>query len=259
MIRLIASDLDGTLLEPGERLPEGTFELIDALFDAGVRFAASSGRQLGNLRRLFAPVASKIDYVCENGAVNALGGEVFDTCPIPSDMGLEIIADLRALGMRLLVSGRHTCYVSADDRVYSDDIVYRLRNTVAIVDDPARIPEPFLKLSGYRPEGVADIAPALLEKWGGRLTATVSGEQWFDFTVSDKGTGLRALAERHGIPLCDVAAFGDQFNDESMLDIAGHPYVMRSGNPALRKPRYALCDKVLPVMKDILAQAERSL
>ena len=52
MIRMIASDLDGTLLEPVERLPEGLYETLDRLDRLGITFVAASGRQSDNLRRL---------------------------------------------------------------------------------------------------------------------------------------------------------------------------------------------------------------
>ena len=81
---------------------------------------------------------------------------------------------------------------------------------------------------------------------------------WFDVMNCNKGTGIRALADRLGIPLADVAAFGDQFNDESMLDAVGYPYMMKSGNPDMQKPGYRLCDKVLPVLSAI-AQADGRL
>ena len=68
MIRLIATDLDGTLLERDGSLPEDTFDVVRMLNEQGIRFAASSGRQYGNLVRLFAPVADRMAFVCENGA-----------------------------------------------------------------------------------------------------------------------------------------------------------------------------------------------
>ena len=59
MIKLIASDLDGTLLLNGAQdLPEEMFDLIPRLKKAGILFAAASGRQYANMRRLFAPVVS---------------------------------------------------------------------------------------------------------------------------------------------------------------------------------------------------------
>ena len=69
-IKLIACDLDGTLLHPGEREPRSeAFELIDELHRRGIVFMPASGRQCASLRYLFAPVADELAYVCENGAL----------------------------------------------------------------------------------------------------------------------------------------------------------------------------------------------
>ena len=157
MIRLIATDLDGTLLEPDGTLPDGTYETVEKLTRRGVLFTACSGRQ-------FAPVARHMAFICENGALCLYGGEVIGVIPIPEDMAREIIADIEAAGMNLLISGRHTTYMLDRNRRYTDDIVYRLRNTVTIVDRPDDIAEPMLKISGQIDEGLEDIAPALLKK-----------------------------------------------------------------------------------------------
>ena len=74
MIRLIATDLDGTLLEPDGTLPDGTYETVEKLTRRGVLFTACSGRQYANLRRLFAPVARHMAFICENGALCLYGG-----------------------------------------------------------------------------------------------------------------------------------------------------------------------------------------
>ena len=252
MIRLIATDLDGTLLEPDGTLPDGTYETVEELTRRGVLFTACSGRQYGNLRRLFAPVARHMAFICENGALCFYGGEVIGVIPIPEDMAREIIADIEAAGMNLLISGRHTTYMLDRNRRYTDDIVYRLRNTVTIVDRPDDIAEPMLKISGQIDEGLEDIAPALLKKWGSRLTATVSGRDWFDFTMSNKGMGMEMLMKRLDLQRGEIAAFGDNFNDESLLDLVGFPYLMEKADHALRKPGFRLCSKVLPVLREIV-------
>lgn len=56
MIRLIASDMDGTLLDEKSSVPEGTFELITALQEKGVRFCAGSGRRYDTLANSSAPL-----------------------------------------------------------------------------------------------------------------------------------------------------------------------------------------------------------
>lgn len=71
MIKLVATDMDGTLLDENSQVPPETFGLICQLKAQGVRFCVSSGRRYSTLRWFFAPVADEIDYVA------ALGGQVF--------------------------------------------------------------------------------------------------------------------------------------------------------------------------------------
>ena len=105
MVRLIATDLDGTLLEPDGTLPDGIFEVIESLNECGIRFAASSGRQYGNLARLFAPAAAQMAFSCENGAFCVLAGQEAGTIAIPNETAMEIIEDIERLHMNLLISG----------------------------------------------------------------------------------------------------------------------------------------------------------
>ena len=68
--KLIASDIDGTLLPPGETdIPTRIFPLLRRLTERGVLFCPASGRQYHSLRRLFAPVADDMCYLCENGSI----------------------------------------------------------------------------------------------------------------------------------------------------------------------------------------------
>ena len=70
MIKLIASDLDGTLLKNGaQELPPDIFPIIRELRQKGIRFVAASGRQYYNLRLLFKPVRDEIFYIAENGSL----------------------------------------------------------------------------------------------------------------------------------------------------------------------------------------------
>ena len=87
MIKMVCSDLDGTLLQYGKKLIEGEiFDEIRALHDRGILFCPASGRQYTSLRKLFAPVADDCIYLCENGAVVYRGGKVIAKkrrCPAP--------------------------------------------------------------------------------------------------------------------------------------------------------------------------------
>ncbi len=77
MKRLIASDIDGTLLKDGQQtLDDIFFDLISTLHAQGVLFVAASGRQLASLNMLFEPVADDIVFIAENGAYVSYKDEI---------------------------------------------------------------------------------------------------------------------------------------------------------------------------------------
>ena len=78
MLKLIASDMDGTMLDANECLPDGTYELILRLREEGIRFAATSGRRFDTLCELFEPIVDCMDFVASNGAQVIVEGELVD-------------------------------------------------------------------------------------------------------------------------------------------------------------------------------------
>ena len=77
MLKLIASDIDGTLLQNGEKELSGqAVNQVKQLKEMGILFAAASGRQYATLRRLFEPVKDDIAYICENGAMVMYNGKI---------------------------------------------------------------------------------------------------------------------------------------------------------------------------------------
>ena len=85
MIKLIATDLDGTLLDGERKLPAEIFPLIERLYSAGILFAPASGRQYASLQELFRPVEDKVVFVCENGALVKYRGETLFSRPFPPE------------------------------------------------------------------------------------------------------------------------------------------------------------------------------
>lgn len=91
-LRPIACDVEGTLLQSGE--PSLSFDLsetIGQLRKQGEQFAAASGRQYTNLRRLFASVADQIHHVCENGSLVFSGGKILFKQTIPRAVGAPLL------------------------------------------------------------------------------------------------------------------------------------------------------------------------
>lgn len=80
MIKLIAADMDGTLLNSQKELSPELYPLVEELHEKGIKFAVASGRQYYNLVKNFESVKDKVTFICENGSI------VFD-------QGKNIISD----------------------------------------------------------------------------------------------------------------------------------------------------------------------
>ncbi len=112
MLKLIASDLDGTLLQGTREISREAVAMIKKLSEMGILFAAASGRQYPNLRRLFEPVKDDIAYICENGALVVYQGRVLHKDVFDRTLGDEILESiLEKESAEALVSGESTCYI----------------------------------------------------------------------------------------------------------------------------------------------------
>lgn len=256
MIKLIASDIDGTLLQNGEtQISPRFFREARRLMEGGIALCAASGRQYKSLRGLFAPIAEGMYFVCENGAVVYGPGEppeLLSKTVIDRELSLALCQDILQIpGCELLISGANMSYLCPKTREYLDHIRYFVGNNVTVLDTPEDMPEEFVKISGYYIPGAEVLAPMLEPKWREKLQVAIAGKCWLDFTLADKATGIRALYRRLGITPEQTIAFGDNFNDIPMLDAVGHPYLMRSAVPALGSRYPAQCSRPEDVLETL--------
>ena len=257
MIKMVASDLDGTLLQNGaQALKPPVFELIRDLREKGILFVAASGRQYPNMRRMFSEVWKDILFVCESGALVMSHDQAIFTSPVPRALCDAIISNiLEHEGCEVLLSGADTSYFTGDCREYADFITYTMKNTVTVVDDLFSVDRDILKISAFVHYGrAAKLVPAFTERWGDRISVALSGAEWIDFTIANKGTAIRVLQERFGFARDEIMAFGDNFNDREMLEEVGHPYVMENAAPDVR----ALCPNHCRRVEDVLEALLRS-
>lgn len=259
MIRLIASDIDGTLLQNGAaEIPPEIFHHIHRLEKKGVLFCPASGRQYTSLRRLFAPVADRVPFLCENGAVvygPGSPGPILSKTVMDRRLSEALCADILALpGAEVLISGADISYLCPKAPDLEAQIQWFLGNRTAVLPAPADVPEDIIKVSAYCPEGIEAAKAALFPKWERHFRCAVAGAVWLDFTLADKGTGLRGLCRSLGVDLGEAMAFGDNWNDVPMLEAAGTPWLMASAVPALRERFPRQCEGVLPVLEKLLAE-----
>lgn len=255
-IRLIASDLDGTLLlDHATELEDGMFDVIRRLKEEGRYFMPASGRQHQSLQRLFGPVKDEILYVCENGALVIYQDEIIYKKQFEEGLSYEICESvLKEPDCEILISGERTSYLLPKDPGFETYIQDGLGNRTKVVKCLEQIPEPIIKVAFYMPEHRRDaVLKKLGEQYQGRCLLMTSGNEWLDFAPlgTGKGEALRAVGKELGIAASEMAAFGDNENDRNMLEYVGHPFLMRPCNPTMEDINARRCTSVKQALEEL--------
>lgn len=241
MIKLIACDMDGTLLDSQKRLPADFPEVLAALKEKGVLFAVASGRQYAALRRDFEPYIEDVLFICENGALVMQRDERLLIDPIdPRDL-YRIVTSVKDLqGIYPVVCRAHVALI---EKTASPEFV---RNTcmyypsVQVVDDLTEYCNlgDVCKVAFYDEyDAQTHELPELQRKLEPELSVILSGEHWVDAMKLGvtKGAAMRGIQQKMGIKPEECMAFGDYLNDCDLLKSVGESYAMENAHPQLKK------------------------
>ena len=253
MIQLVVSDIDGTLLQDGANaIPPAIFEQIARLRGRGIRFCPASGRQYTSLRKLFAPVADRMAFLIENGGGIYYQDKLIYAHAFDRATAIQIAQYVQALpGCEFLADGEGDSYAIPKSAAFVRQLEEVQKLQVRYIQDFGQFPERVMKIAVWCPGGTAGREAAFARDWGDCSRIAVSGAAWIDFSCSDKGAGLQAACGLFGIPQERTIAFGDNWNDESMLDYVACPYIMSTAPAALREKYPCICRNVPDQMKKI--------
>ena len=238
MIKFVASDLDGTLLDPAGNLPGGTFRTIEKLHEKGILFCAASGRQLVALRQMFAPVADKMLFLAENGAIVAYGTRLLCCHSLPPESVARALDAIGSLG-----GGVHALLCAPRCAYYADEaqpFVYFVKASYVNnkKEDLRKIAasERICKIAVYDDDGPEKKTMTVLPHALPDLRVTLSGGNWLDISAKNthKGRAMRFIRRAFRFEKEECLAFGDHMNDYEMLIECGHPYVPENAYPPLK-------------------------
>ena len=166
-------------------------------------------------------------FLCENGGVIYKDEQCIAKNPMPRALAEEIANDLwtRSDGQgEVMLSGQNTAYLMERGLGMLKRIQF-IGNRYQIIHDPSEVPEEITKVSVYLHEGVESYTERFGPRWK-EANCAVAGPYWIDTTFANKGIGVSSICKTLDIDLADMMAFGDNYNDVSMLDIVGVPYIM---------------------------------
>lgn len=245
-IKLIAADLDGTLLNSARAFSPDLFPLIETLHARGVRFAPASGRQYYNLRDMFAPIADELFYISENGAMVCDGAEIvaFDEMA-QADVCAAVELARETEGVRAILACRAGGFYEADDAVfYENALRYYARYTHTPDLLAVAKSEPVCKVALFCAGGAEErLLPVAQAAFAGKTQIALAGADWVDLMRlgMNKGVAVHALCKQFDIAPEDCMAFGDYLNDLEMLEAVGHSYAMANGHEMLKKAAKHVC------------------
>ncbi len=244
MIRLIVTDIDGTLVKDGSRaLPGELAETIGELLDWGISFVAASGRSKVSTERLFGPLKERIHYATCNGTLMGSYREQLFAESLERTLLNEILADVRSVKDTVpFLTGAGVMYADSDE----EEVIRWLREgyqeDITQVADMSVMPDEFVKLSVYdKKHRSGETFCSFCEKWKGAVSLSTAGAMWLDVYKLgvNKGTATRWYQNYFGVTPEETLALGDQQNDVEMLRAARHSYAVGNAIPeAKRAARY---------------------
>lgn len=227
MLRLLALDLDGTLLNPMHQIPPATREAILVARERGVTAVIVTGR----MQRSAAPYAAELGLdglpmVTYNGAFVSLYPSVEPLYhePLPLAAAKALAAFCESEGIYLQGYQDDQLYVPEQS---PEAVSYQAQAGVtgeAVGPLSAWLGAPQTKMIAIStPERVAALKPVVQELLGGAANVTISHPRYLEVMSSQvsKGRALAAVAERLGVQQSEVLAIGDGLNDLEMLRWAG--------------------------------------
>jgi hypothetical protein len=240
-IRLVVVDMDGTLLDPDHRMPDGLGDLLDRLGERGIAFCPASGRQHATLVRQFEGLLDPdgLVVIAENGSYVAAGGQEVSSVTIDRGVVDDVVRAVRGLAAQgvpagAVVCGKRSAYVERDDPEFLAE-AHRYYALLEQVDDLLAVEDEVLKIAVYDAGSAVERTAPALERFSSTQQVVVSGRHWVDVMdpAVHKGVAVRALQERLGVTPEQTMAFGDYLNDLELLDAARWSFAMTNAHPAV--------------------------
>lgn len=260
-VKLVATDMDGTLLNSEKQLPVNFYQVFSRLKAKGTLFAAASGRQFFNLQHEFETVKNDVVFIAENGSYVVYKEEDILVQALDKDRVCELITIARGIpDSYIILCGKKQAYVENTSPVFMENLnMYYLRKQV--VNDLTLVEnDQFLKIAICDLAGAEQNSYRYFKALENDLQVKVSGQIWLDLFHKDanKGRAVQVIQQRFGIDFTETMVFGDYLNDLEMMKEGYFSYAMENAHPAIKEASRFLTasndeDGVMKVLNRLVA------
>ncbi len=240
MIKLIMSDMDGTLLDENGRLPAGFADIARQLKERGVLFAPCSGRQYYSLLDTFKGYEDEFLFLAENGTMVRYHDRELFSSTMNRKLGMKALQETRQMsGIYEVYCGKKGAYILSDEETAAfREELNKYYTHAEVVDSFTDVDDELIKCAFFDEEGRAGerIYPCL-KKYRGPFQVATSSDYWVDMMRFDinKGIAIQQVQKKLHISPMECAAFGDYMNDAEMMSSVYYSFAMENAHPKIKE------------------------
>ena len=237
MIKLIVTDMDGTLLDSNNKINPEFYEVFEKLKEKNIIFAAASGRQYYNLVDRFDDIKDNMMFIAENGTFVMHKGKEVLLNSLDRKIALELIKIGQTIdNSYVILCGKKAAYIDNTDEKFMEQ-VNKYYAKVKIVDDLSKVHDDILKVTICDFNGSENNSYKYFIDYTDKIQVCVSGEIWLDMMAKgvNKGLAINKLQKLLNIKHEETMVFGDYLNDLEMMQSAYHSYAMENAHSDLKK------------------------
>lgn len=238
-VKLVVSDMDGTLLNSKGEVSSRFFELFHKLEKRNIHFCAASGRQYNSIVHKLNPIKDKITIIAENGGIAKRGHEILLSNALEAQKIIDIIPVLRnTTDTNIVLCSQDAAFIESKDKRfinYFKEYYYSYN----VVNDLIEVAKntPILKIAVYHFTSSEEFIYPEIEYLKDDYLLKISGKNWLDISdeKANKGNALRAVQKLLNVTKEQTLVFGDYHNDIEMLQEAEFSFAMENAHQDIKE------------------------
>ena len=238
-IKLVVSDMDGTLLNSKGEVSNRFFELFKELQKRNITFCAASGRQHNSIVSKLDAIKDEIYVIAENGGVAKKGDTVFLSNFLKPEKVLKLIPILREIkGSNIVLCCNDAAYIESKDEHFIA-LFQEYYHSFQVVDNLVETAKttPVFKIAVYHFESSENFIYPFIKHLNDQILLKVSGKNWLDISdeKANKGNALREVQQLLSVTKEETMVFGDYHNDIEMMQEADFSFAMKNAHADIKE------------------------
>jgi Cof subfamily protein (haloacid dehalogenase superfamily) len=237
MIKLIITDMDGTLLNDKHELHGDFWQIEEELHKQDIMFAVASGRQYYNLLSRFENLKDRMIFFAENGTHVVHKGEELYINKLDTKAAHKFVRLGREVpGVQIVLCCKNTAYVESQDEAFISEIK-QYYEKLEYVKDLTLIENDILKVTICDWKGVEDNSYHSFKEFENNYKIAIAAKIFLDITsiTANKGNAIKEVQKKLKIDPREILVFGDYLNDLEMVQNSENSYAMKNAHPEIIK------------------------